>query len=157
MKCKRFCRLLPSLVTAHSIQSIYFESLEHSTHPSSRRLCVGQDVTALLRVNARDTVPDGSPVSLACHNRVDSAQGSSSYRRLLDRRSDMGAAGSMMVSHVFTTSTSRMALRETFFRVDFEPSVATSLISEWSAIDVVCVCTQEGMNTRRLRRHICAR
>lgn len=48
----------------------------------------------------------------------------------------MGAAGSMMVSHVFTTSTSRMALRETFFRVDFEPSVATSLASERSALDV---------------------
>jgi hypothetical protein len=69
----------------------------------------------------------------------------------------MGAAGSMMVSHVFTTSTSRMALRETFFRVDFEPSVATSLVSEWSAIDVSSVYRQDEMNTRRLRRHICAR
>ena len=52
----------------------------------------------------------------------------------------LGAAGSMMVSHVLTTSTSRIALRETFFRVDFEPSVATSLISERSAIDVFA-CT----------------
>ena len=32
-----------------------------------------------------------------------------------------------MVSHAFCTSTSRMALRETFLRVDLEPRVATSL------------------------------
>lgn len=32
-----------------------------------------------------------------------------------------------MVSHALATSTSRMALRETFLRVDLEPSVATSL------------------------------
>jgi hypothetical protein len=61
----------------------------------------------------------------------------------------MGAAGSMMVSHVLTTSTSRMALRETFFNVDFEPSVATSLVSEWSVIDVFWVWKQDEMNTRR--------
>jgi hypothetical protein len=61
----------------------------------------------------------------------------------------MGAAGSMMVSHVLTTSTSRMALRETFFSVDFEPSVATSLVSEWSVIDVFWMWKQGEMNTRR--------
>ena len=33
-----------------------------------------------------------------------------------------------MVAHAFATSTSRMALRETFFNVDLDPSVATSLI-----------------------------
>jgi hypothetical protein len=54
---------------------------------------------------------------------------------LLDRRSAIGAAGSMIVSHVLDTSTSRMALRETFFRFDFEPRVATSLASEWSVVD----------------------
>ena len=61
----------------------------------------------------------------------------------------MGAAGSMMVSHVLTTFTSRMALRETFFRFDFEPSVATSLVSEWSAISVFHVCRLDEMDTRR--------
>lgn len=45
-------------------------------------------------------------------------------------RRAIGATGSMMVSHVLTTSTSRMALRDTFLRVDFEPRVATSLGSE---------------------------
>jgi len=78
------------------------------------------------------------------------------HSKLLDRRNAIGAAGSMMVSHVLTTSTSRMALRETFFKFDFEPSVATSLVSEWSAIGVSRVLKQDGMNTRRLRRHICA-
>ena len=124
-------------MATHSIQNICLESLEDSSHPSSRRLCIGQDVTALLRVDARDTVP--GYCQLACHDRVEAVRGNASYRRLLDRRSDMGAAGSMMVSHVFTTSTSRMALRETFFRVDFEPSVATSLASKRSALDVFCV------------------
>jgi hypothetical protein len=38
----------------------------------------------------------------------------------------MGASGVMTVSQAFSTSTSRMALRETFLRVDLEPSVATS-------------------------------
>ena len=61
----------------------------------------------------------------------------------------MGAAGSMMVSHVFTTSTSSIALREIFFSVDFEPSVATSLVSEWSVIDVFRVRKQDEMNTKR--------
>ena len=124
-------------MTAHSIQSIYFESLEHSAHPSPRRLCIIQDVTALLRVDTRDAVSDCCQP--ACHEKVEATQGNASYSRLLDRRSDIGAAGSMMVSHVFTTSTSRMALRETFFRVDFEPSVATSLASKRSALDVFCV------------------
>ena len=118
-------------MATHSIQSICLESLEDSSHPSPRRLCIGQDVTALLRVDARDTVP--VCYQLACHDKVEATEEKATHRRLLDRRSDIGAAGSMMVSHVLTTSTSRMALRETFFRFDFEPSVATSLVSKWSA------------------------
>ena len=150
----RSCYFLPSFVAAHSIQGIYFESLENSTHPGSRRLCIGQDVSALLRIDARDAVP--KCCQLACHDKVETTQGITSYSRLLDRRSDMGAAGSMMVSHVFTTSTSRMALRETFFRFDFEPSVATSLVSKWSAPGVFRAWRNDEMDTRRLQRHICA-
>jgi hypothetical protein len=142
-------------VATDSIQSICLESLEDSTHPSPRRLCIGQDVSALLRMDARDSVP--GCCQLACHDKVGAVQGNASYRRLLDRRRDMGAAGSIMVSHVLTTSTSRIALRETFFRVDFEPSVATSLASTWLAVDGLCVYRQDERDTRRLQRHIYAR
>jgi hypothetical protein len=48
-------------------------------------------------------------------------------------------------------------LRETFFRVDFEPSVATSLASTWLAVDGLCVYRQDERDTRRLQRHIYAR
>lgn len=153
MKCTRLYQLLPSLVAAHSIQSIRLESLEDGSHSGPRCLCIGQDVTALLCVDARDAVPDCC--QLACFDNVETTQGEATHKRLLDRRSDMGAAGSMMVSHVFTTSTSRMALRETFFRFDFEPSVATSLMSECQ-YSTCFACRQNEMDTRRLRRHICA-
>ena len=42
-----------------------------------------------------------------------------------------------MVSHAFWTSTSRMALRETFFRADLVPSVATSLEGGQSRLEMV--------------------
>jgi hypothetical protein len=93
---------------------------------------------------------------LSRHDKEESTLVRATYRRLLDKRSAIGAAGSMMVSHVLDTSTSRMALRETFFRFDFEPRVATSLVSEWSAVDVLRAWIWRGSNTRRLRRHICA-
>ena len=134
-------------MAARGIQSICLEGLEDSTHSGPCRLCIGQDIAALLGVDARDTVP--GYCQLASHDRVEAVRGNISYRRLLDRRSDIGAAGSMMVSHVFTTSTSSIALREIFFSVDFEPSVATSLVSEWSVIDVFCGGKQDEMNTRR--------
>lgn len=54
------------------------------------------------------------------------------YSRLLCSLSAIGASGVAIVSHAFCTSTSRMALRETFFSEDFEPSVATSLSSNVS-------------------------
>lgn len=128
MKCTKLCQLLPSLVAAHSIQSICLESLEDGSHTGPRSLCISQDVTALLRVNTSDAVPDCC--QLECHDKLEATEEETTHRRLLDRRSDMGAAGSIMVSQVLTTSTSRMALRETFFRFDFEPSVATSLVRE---------------------------
>jgi hypothetical protein len=78
---------------------------------------------------------------LSRHGNVELNLDRVAHRRLLDKRSAIGAAGSMMVSHVLDTSTSRMALRETFFRFDFEPSVATSLASERS------------VSTRRGRGH----
>ena len=40
----------------------------------------------------------------------------------------MGASGLMMTLQVLGTSTSRIALRLTFFRFDFDPKVATSLL-----------------------------
>jgi hypothetical protein len=49
------------------------------------------------------------------------------YRRFPCSRSAIGAEGSWMVSHAFGTLTSRIALRVTFFKVDLEPRVATSL------------------------------
>jgi hypothetical protein len=55
------------------------------------------------------------------------------YRRLPCRRKAIGAEGSWMVLHASGTFTSRIALRVTFFKVDFEPSVATSLVLGVSA------------------------
>lgn len=61
----------------------------------------------------------------------------------------------MIVSHAFATLTSRMALRETFLRLDLEPRVATSLRS----VMISCArgaargsCSPE--RTRLLLRHI---
>ena len=39
----------------------------------------------------------------------------------------MGTSGVMIISHVFGTSTSRMAFRLTLLRFDLDPKVATSL------------------------------
>ena len=72
MKCTAFCQLLPSLVAAHSIQSIYLEGFEDGTHPGPCRLCIGQDVAALLRVNARDTVPFCCQLAASRQTRADS-------------------------------------------------------------------------------------
>jgi hypothetical protein len=124
-------------VAAHSIQSICFERFKDSTHPGPRRLCISQDVAALLRVDTRNTVPSYS--QLPRRDRDEPTKAKATHSRLLDRRRAIGTAGSMMVSHVLTTSTSRMALRETFFRFDFEPSVATSLASKRSTIGVFIV------------------
>lgn len=49
------------------------------------------------------------------------------HSRLLCNLKAIGAAGVMIVSHAFCTSTSRIALRETFLSEDLEPRVATSL------------------------------
>lgn len=49
------------------------------------------------------------------------------YSRFDCNRSARGASGATIVSQAFATSTSRMALRETFLRADFCPKVATSL------------------------------
>jgi hypothetical protein len=155
MKSRSFCHLLPSLVSAHSIQSIALQRFEHSKHRVPRRFRVAQDVAALLRVDASDAVPGYGSVDLLRSMRPQPEL--TAYRRLPDKRSAIGAAGSMMVSHVLITSTSRMALRETFLRFDFEPRVATSLRSGRSANEVGSSRKWEAMITRRLRRHTCAR
>jgi hypothetical protein len=49
------------------------------------------------------------------------------HRRLLCSLSAIGASGVMIMSQVFGTSTSRIALRFTLLRIDLEPNVATSL------------------------------
>ena len=49
------------------------------------------------------------------------------YNKFPCRRRARGATGSTMVWHAFDTSTSRICLRLMRFRLDLEPSVATSL------------------------------
>ena len=57
------------------------------------------------------------------------------YSRLLCKRSAIGASGVMMIRQVSGTLTSRMAFRFTFFRFDFDPSVATNLqILAWAKL-----------------------
>lgn len=127
--------VLPSLVSAYSIQSITLQRPEHSKHRIPRRFCVAQNVAALLSIDASDAVPGFRSVDLLVGMWL--PRGPTTYRRLPDKRSAIGAAGSMIVSHVLITSTSRMALRETFLRFDFEPRVATSLRSERLAVEVM--------------------
>lgn len=111
---------------SRGFQLICSERFEDRPHASLRRLGVSEDVAALLRVDARDAVSARVVRGFnACESRA-----WVTYSRLLDSLSAIGATGSMMVSHVAATSTSRMALRETFFRFDLEPRVATSLEDE---------------------------
>jgi hypothetical protein len=51
-------------MSTHSIQPIAFQRFEHSKHRVPRRLRVAQDVPALLRVDASDTVPEYRSVNM---------------------------------------------------------------------------------------------
>lgn len=51
----------------------------------------------------------------------------STHSKLLCNLSAIGASGSIIVSHAFLTLTSKIALRVTFFVLDFAPRVATNL------------------------------
>jgi len=117
-------------VSTNSVQSVALQSPKHGKHRVPRRFRVAENIAALLCVDASDAVPGWRSVNLLALASTRLQPGLATYRRLPDRRSAIGAAGSMIVSHVLITSTSRMALRETFLRVDFEPRVATSLSSE---------------------------
>jgi hypothetical protein len=51
-------------MSAHSIQPIAFQRFEHGKHRVSRRFRVAQDIAALLRVDASDTVPGSRSVNM---------------------------------------------------------------------------------------------
>jgi len=51
------------------------------------------------------------------------------HSKLLERRKAMGTPGSMICSQAFSMSTLRMSLRLTFFKLDLDPRVATSLVT----------------------------
>lgn len=65
----------------------------------------------------------------------------------------MGTSGSVMVSHALGRLTSRIARRVTFFRLDFAPSVATSLgdgglASVFVSMEGLCI----GVNAKTRNR-----
>jgi hypothetical protein len=103
------------------IEGVVLDGSEQHEHCIVRILRVGENIAALLQVHTRYTVP--VRVSVVCTERYRGA----AYNRLPCRRSAIGATGSTMVWHAFDTSTSRICLRLMRFKLDFEPSVATSL------------------------------
>lgn len=112
----------PSLVPTLSLQRTGTHHLEHSPHIALRSLRVRQDVSALLRVHACNTIP----ANVSAATGQGDAHRADTHSKLLCNLSAIGASGVTIVSHAFCTSTSRMALRDTRLSVDFEPSVATS-------------------------------
>jgi hypothetical protein len=87
-------------------------------------LRVGEDVGALLVIHARYAI---TVQEVRKGKQPEGAVGVSNRRLAWSRRAS-GVVGSVMVLHAFGTSTSRIARRVTFFRLDLDPSVATSLV-----------------------------
>lgn len=114
---------VPPLVPSLRIERAGAYHFEDGAHIVPCRLRVRQDVAALLAVHACHAI---SAILSAASRESDDVQPPCTHSKLLCSLNAMGASGVTIVSHAFCTSTSRMALRETRFSVDLEPSVATS-------------------------------
>ena len=116
---------LPSLRPTLRLQRARPHHLNHRRHLVLRLLGVREYVAALLRVHPRYAVSARLTLSVIAISFPEDVHGLT-YSRLLCSLNAIGASGLSIVSHAFCTSTSRMALRETFLSVDLEPRVATS-------------------------------
>jgi hypothetical protein len=122
-----FCELHQEiLVPRLSYFRIEFHVPQNEINPSHfipEILRVREDVGTLLVVHARDAIPAKMSEMASMPQ---GAMGLPNRRLAWSRRAN-GVVGSVMVLHALGTSTSRIALRVTLFRLDLEPSVATSL------------------------------
>jgi hypothetical protein len=103
------------------IECMVLDRSEQHEHCVVHVLRIRENISALLQVHTRYTIP--ARVSVTCTERCSDA----THNKLPCRRNAIGAIGSTMVRHAFATSTSRICLRLMRFKLDFEPSVATSL------------------------------
>ena len=92
-----------------------------ASHLVAKALRVREHVVALLEMNARHAI--SALVSRAGLW----ATTVTTHSKLACKRRARGVSGLVIVSQALGMSTSRMALRVTFFRLDLEPRVATSL------------------------------